>query len=78
MRQFDNEGFATTYYADPSHGLPGEIVFVAERMEKLPDNWRARLTFHIIDEKEYRESFEQDTATGSYQLYLTNRFYRAP
>ena len=77
LRQFDNEGYATTYYADRSIGSPKKVVFVAERMENLPDNWRARLTFHIIDDTEYWESFELDTAKGEYQLYLTNTFYRA-
>ncbi len=77
LRQFDNEGYVTTYYADRLIGSPKKVVFVAERMENLPDNWRARLIFHIINDREYRELFELDTAKGEYQLYVTNTFYRA-
>ncbi len=76
LRQFDNEGFVTTYYLNLESLTGDKMEFVAEHLENVPASWRARVTFQTGEDGELLEHFDLDTATGAFQRYLTTRFYR--
>jgi hypothetical protein len=78
LRQFDNEGFVTTYYLNLLTLSPARMEFIAEHLENVPPGWGARIIMEFSGEDEFTEYFELDTNKGSFQRYLTNRFSRVP
>ncbi len=76
LRQFDNEGFVTTYYRNLSTSNQALLVFESEHLENVPSGWRARVSFELKGNDEFHEYFHLDTATGTFELYNTNRFLK--
>jgi hypothetical protein len=78
LRQFDNEDFVSTYYLNLETQSVDKMEFISEHLENVPEGWRARVLFEFTGDSEYQEHFDLDTATGSFQRYVTARFYRVP
>ena len=76
LRQFDNEGFVTTYYLDLETGNPDLLIFESAQLENVPLGWKARVTFERKGTDEFHEYFHLDKATGTFERYITNRFLR--
>lgn len=76
LRQFDNEGYVTTYYLNKTSSSDSRLEFVSSHLENVPSGWRARLTFEIKSDEEFVEYFELDTGKGKFENYLTNKFLR--
>jgi hypothetical protein len=78
LRELDNEGFATTYYMDRSASSPQRLVFLAEHLENVPEGWGARITYELLGDDEYHETFELDTDERGFRHFLRIRFLRLP
>ena len=77
LRQFDNEGFVTTYYQNVSAGNATRLVFEAEHLENIPTGWGARMTFEFMENRERTVSFDLDTGSGrGFERYLVNQLVR--
>lgn len=78
LRQFDNEGFVTTYYLNSETSERDRLIFEAEHLENVPTGWKAKIIFEVKEKDEFHEHFYLDTATGAYERYLTTRFLKIP
>jgi hypothetical protein len=68
FRQFHSEGFVNTYVQEPSNDEK-TIVFVSEAIENIPAGWRARETYTILNENEFRERFDLAEPGREFELY---------
>jgi hypothetical protein len=68
LRQFHKEGFVNEYVQQ--EGTDGKtLVFLTNRIENIPDGWRARETYKIVSQDEYREVFELAEPNKEFALY---------
>ena len=69
LRQFHVEGFVNQYVCDG----PGEdgktFVFISEAMENIPPGWKARLTYRILSENEFEQTFDLAAAGKEMECY---------
>lgn len=75
LRQFHVEGFVNEYAGRPSPD-GRTLVFESERIENIPDGWRARETYHLLGKDEFEEVFELAAPGNDYQLYSRSRWKR--
>lgn len=75
LRQFHVEGFVNEYAARPSPDGT-TLVFESERIENIPDGWRARETYRPVGTDEFEEIFELAAPGNDYQLYSRSRWKR--
>jgi hypothetical protein len=52
------------------------LVFVTDRIENIPDDWRARETYTIINQDEYVEVFELAEPQKEFKLYSESHWKR--
>ena len=71
LRQFHVEGFVNQYAQ-----RPGALVFETERIENIPDGWRARESYTVISKDEFEEVFELAEPGKDFELYSKSRWKR--
>ncbi len=68
FRQFHTEGFVNTYVQEQTTDAK-TIVFVTEAIENIPAGYRARETYTILSNDEFRERFEIAEPGREFELY---------
>ena len=68
FRQFHVEGFVNTYVQEET-GSDKRLVFVSEAIENIPNGWRARETYTVLNDNEFIERFELAEPGKDYGLY---------
>jgi len=58
LRQFHVEGFVNQYVLDSLSEDGKTLVFVTEKIENISPGWKARLTYKILNDNEFRQIFE--------------------
>lgn len=58
LRQFHIEGFVNQYKLESISADGKTIVFISEAIENIPQGYRARETYTIINQDEFTEVFE--------------------
>ena len=75
LRQFHVEGFVNQYVLTFSNEEKTG-AFNSESIENLPPGWKVRLTFTILNENEFTESFDLAGPDQKFTCYITNHFIR--
>ena len=52
------------------------LIFVTDRIENIPEGWRARETYKIINQDEYSEVFEPAPPQKEFGLYSESHWKR--
>jgi hypothetical protein len=76
LRQFHVEGFVNEYIEQERSPDGKTIVFISERIENIPEGWRARETYRIMSPDEYKELFELAPPEKEFSTYSTSRWTR--
>lgn len=76
LRQFHVEGFVNEYVEQEGPKDGKTLVFETERIENIPDGWRARETYKIISQNEYAEVFELAEPQKEFAVYAESRWKR--
>ncbi len=76
LRQFNIEGFVTRYILDSLSTDGRTFVFVSERTENLPSDFGARISYHIVDGDEFRQTFELAFPGKELAVYVENVWTR--
>lgn len=76
LRQFHDEGFVNEYVEQEGTRGGKTLVFETERIENIPDGWRARETYKILSQDEYIEVFELTEPQKEFQLYSESHWKR--
>jgi hypothetical protein len=58
LRQFHGEGYINQYLMEPINGTGDTLIFVTERIENIPEGWRARVSFIKTGDDSFSEIFE--------------------
>lgn len=64
------------YFLDSAATTDGRFVFVTEAIENIPQGWRARETYEIVNDNEFREVFELAEPGKDFESYSENRLRR--
>ena len=76
LRQFHVEGFVNEYVEQESTKEGKTLVFETERIENIPDGWRARETYKIMSQDEYAEVFELAEPQKEFAVYAESHWKR--
>ncbi len=52
------------------------LRFVTESIENIPDSWRERETYKVVNQDEFTEVFELATPQKDFQIYSESRWKR--
>ncbi len=77
LRQFHVEGFVNEYVQQETSADGKTLIFVTDRIENIPDGWRARETYKIVSPDEYAEVFELAAPQKEFSLYAESHWKRA-
>ncbi|MDH4198587.1 MAG: hypothetical protein OEW05_14325 [Candidatus Aminicenantes bacterium] len=66
FRQFHVEGFVNQYVCDGPEPDGKTFIFISEAIENIPPDFRARLTYKILNENEFQQTF--DLAQGGQEF----------
>jgi hypothetical protein len=69
LRQFHKEGFVNQYKLDNISADQKTLVFISESIENIPSGWKAKETYHLINENELSETFELAAPNGNFEIY---------
>ena len=69
LRQFHIEGFVNQFKIESISPDGKVIVFVTESIENIPNGYRAKETYQIINENEFTETFELAEPGKDFELY---------
>lgn len=69
LRQFHKEGFVNQYKIESISPDGKTIVFISESIENIPEGFRAKETYKIINENEFTETFELSEPGKDFELY---------
>jgi hypothetical protein len=58
LRQFNIEGFVNQYVCTGPAGDGKTFVFLSEAIENIPPGFKARLTYRILDENTFEQTFD--------------------
>lgn len=75
LREFHTEKYVNTYALEIAED-GRTLVFTSERIENMPEGWRARLTLKIEDANTFEERFELAPPDQDYLTCSTNKFTR--
>jgi hypothetical protein len=75
FRQFHVEGFVNQYVQEPGTA-DRTLVFVTESIENIPEGWRGRETYTLINADEFEEVFELAPPGKPFALYSRARLNR--
>lgn len=76
FRQFHVEGFVNEYVEQSVSADGKTVVLVTERIENIPEGWRARETYKIVGPDEYVEVFELAQPQKDFALYSEGHWKR--
>lgn len=76
LRQFHIEGFVNEYALENISPDGKTISFVTESIENLPEGFRARETYQLINDNEFEETFELSEPGKDFVLYTKVKFTR--
>ena len=76
LRQFHVEGFVNEYVQQETPADGTTQIFVTDRIENIPEGWRARETYRIIGQDEYTEVFELAPPQKEFELYSKSHWKR--
>jgi hypothetical protein len=76
FRQFHIEGFINQYVLESISDDGKTLVFDSEEFENAPPDWRARITYEIVDDDNLVESFDLATPGKDLQCYIRNFLMR--
>ena len=76
LRQFHVEGFVNEYVEQEISPDGKRMRFVTERIENIPDGWRGRETYKIVNQDEYTEVFELAPPQKDFALYSESHWKR--
>jgi hypothetical protein len=77
LRQFHVEGFVNEYIERQDGSSQAKtLVFETERIENIPQGWRARETYKIISPDEFVEVFELAEPQKEFSVYAESRWKR--
>jgi len=76
FRQFHVEGFVNEYVQREVAEDGKRVVFETERIENIPDAWRARETYKIVSSDEFIEVFELAEPKKEFAIYSKSRWRR--
>lgn len=76
FRQFHVEGYVCQYVLDREATDDATLVFVSEAMENLPEGFRARERYTIVDEDAFRESFDLASPGKPLACFIETRLRR--
>ena len=78
FRQFHVEGFVNEFLEQDISPDGKTLVFVTNKIENIPDGWRARETYTIVNDNEYTEVFELAEPQKDFSIYSKSRWKRVP
>jgi hypothetical protein len=70
-RQFHVEGFVNQYICKKILDEGKTLIFVSERLENLPPEMKARLTYKILNPSEFQMTFDLAMPGSDYECYST-------
>ncbi|MBN2410586.1 hypothetical protein JXQ31_02765 [candidate division KSB1 bacterium] len=76
IRQFNIEGFINRFVLDSLVNRNNTFIFTSESSENAPPGLRARLSYYIQDQDEFRETFELAMPGKDFVLFLENFWKR--
>jgi hypothetical protein len=76
LRQFHAEGFVNQYVLDSISPDEKTFIFLSENMENMPAGWRARVTYRILNDKEFTTVFELAGPGQDFQTYVESQLKR--
>lgn len=71
FRQFHVEGFVNQYVLETISDEGKTFVFVSEHIENIPEGFKARLTYKVINDDEFLQSFDLAGPGKEYECYST-------
>lgn len=69
LRQFHIEGFVNQYKLDSISKDGKTIVFTTEAIESIPDGWKAKETYQLVNENKFIETFELAEPNKPFEVY---------
>lgn len=69
LRQFHIEGFVNQYVMEPLSEDGKTFVFTSESIENIPPGFRARLTYRILNENEFEQTFDLASPGQEFDCY---------
>jgi hypothetical protein len=69
LRQFHIEGFVNQYKIESVSPDQKTIVFISEAIENIPQGFKAKETYQIINDNEFTETFELAEPGKDFELY---------
>ena len=76
FRQFHKEGFVNEYVEQEGSADGKTLILVSERIENIPDGWRARETYKFVNQDEYAEVFELAEPQKEFAMYSESHWKR--
>ena len=76
-REFHVEEFVIQYILEDTEPGDKTLVFVSESIENIGPGWRARLTYEILSDNEFREVFELAAPGKEFEGLLENHLSRS-
>jgi hypothetical protein len=76
LRQFHVEGFVTQYVLDTLSSDGKTFVFLSESIENIPADWKAKVTYKILNEDEFLVVFELAAPGKDLECYSENHLKR--
>ena len=75
-RQFHMEGFVNQYVLENIAPGGKQFVFVTENIEDISPGWRARETYTVVSQDEFKERLELAQPGKNFELYSENDLKR--
>jgi hypothetical protein len=76
LREFHGEGYVNQYVVESWDQEGGILVMITEAIENLSPGWRARTTYEIRNEDEFRETFDLAEPGKDWVCCITHDFKR--
>jgi hypothetical protein len=77
LREFHVEGFVNQYLIDTTEVGKARIVMTSEAIENIAPGWRARTTYEILSDDEFREEFDLAGPGKDWEPYSATNFKRS-
>jgi hypothetical protein len=77
LREFHVEGFVNQYLIDTTEVGKARIVMTSEAIENIAPGWRARTTYEILSDDEFREEFDLAGPGKDWERYSATNFKRS-
>jgi hypothetical protein len=78
LREFHVEGYVNQFVLESWDRDGGILKLATETIENLAPGWQARTTYEILNDNEFRETFDLAGPGKDWACYITNDFKRVP